>query len=107
MENMNGCAKNHGTLKQYYAICRIYFQVFSLEGLNVIKNIIKREENRGVAKKSGRGNKISLRGLYYLSPWIRDLQNCPELRSHFRDIAGEDLVPHPSFCNSPQVISFL
>ena len=77
------------------------FQVFSEEGLRVLKEIIKREEKQGVY--SSRGHKIALRGLYYLSPWVRDLQACTELRAHFCNIAGEELVPHPSFCNSPQV----
>jgi len=79
------------------------FQVFSEEGIRVLKKIITREEKQGVPPSSSRGNKIALRGLYYLSPWVRDLQACPELREHFRQIAGEELVPHPSFCNSPQV----
>ena len=77
------------------------FQVFSEEGLRVLKEIIKREEKQGVY--SSRGHKIALRGLYYLSPWVRDLQACAILRAHFCNIAGEELVPHPSFCNSPQV----
>lgn len=72
-----------------------------------MKKIIKREEKQGVPPSSARGNKIALRGLYYLSPWVRDLQACPELREHFRQIAGEDLVPHPSLCNSPQVFQHL
>ena len=66
--------------------------------------IIKREEKRGVFDVRARGNKIALRGLYYWSPWIRDLQACPKLREMFCQIAGEELVPHPSFSNSPQVI---
>ena len=66
--------------------------------------IIKREEKRGILDVRARGNKIALRGLYYWSPWIRDLQACPKLREMFCQIAGEELVPHPSFSNSPQVI---
>ena len=77
------------------------FQVFSQEGLKVLKEIIRREENQGVY--SSRGHKIALRGLYYLSPWVRDLQACTELRNHFCNIAGEELVPHPSFCNHPTI----
>ena len=70
----------------------------------MIMEIIKREEKRGVFDVRARGNKIALRGLYYWSPWIRDLQASPKLREIFRQIAGEELVPHPSFSNSPQVI---
>ena len=68
-----------------------------------MKKIIKREEKQGVPPSSARGNKIALRGLYYMSPFVRDLQTCPKLREHFRQIAGEELVPHPSLTNSPQV----
>jgi len=78
-------------------------QVFSQEGIDVLKKIIKREEKQGVPPSSARGNKIALRGLYYMSPFVRDLQTCPKLREHFRQIAGEELVPHPSLTNSPQV----
>ena len=79
------------------------FQVFSEEGMRVLKKIIKREESLGVPPSSSRGNKIALRGLYYMSPFVRDVQTCKELREHFKAIAGEELVPHPSFMNSPQV----
>jgi hypothetical protein len=79
------------------------FQVFSDEGMDVLRKIIKREEKQGVPPSSARGNKIALRGLYYMSPFVRDLQTCPKLCEHFRQIAGEELVPHPSLCNSPQV----
>ena len=79
-------------------------QVFSQEGMRVIKKIIRREEkNIPIGPASSRGNKTILRGLYYVSPWIRDLQACKRLCDHFCEIAGEPLVPHPSFCNSPQV----
>lgn len=79
------------------------FQVFSQEGMRVLRKIIDREKVLGVPPSSARGNKIALRGLYYTSPFVRDLQACPMLREHFKLIAGEELVPHPSFCNSPQV----
>jgi len=71
--------------------------------MEVLYKIIKREEKEGVPPSSARGNKIALRGLYYMSPFVRDLQTCPVLCEHFRQIAGEELVPHPSLSNSPQV----
>ena len=71
--------------------------------MRVLKKIIKREEKQGVPPSSSRGNKIALRGLYYMSPFVRDIQTCKELREHFKAIAGEELVPHPSLMNSPQV----
>ena len=71
-----------------------------------MKKIIEREKINAIGPKSARGNKMAIRGLYYMSPWVRDLQNCPKLREHFCQIAGEELVPHPSLCNSPQVDTF-
>lgn len=66
--------------------------------------IVKRHESKGIGPEFSRGNKIALRGLYYYSPFIRDFQNCPELKAIFREVAGEDLVPHPSFSSVPQVM---
>ena len=77
--------------------------MFSEEGIRVLTKIIRREENQAVPPSSARGNKLALRGLYYMSPFVRDLQACKILRAHFHNIAGEELVPHPSLMNSPQV----
>ena len=55
------------------------------------------------AVASVRGSKRALRGLYYSSPFIRDLQNCPELLEMFQEFVGEPLLPHFCFSNSPQV----
>merc|ERR1712142_755331 len=52
---------------------------------------------------SARGSKQALRGLYYSSPFLRDLQNCPQLLSMFEEFVGEPLLPHFCFSNSPQV----
>ena len=43
-----------------------------------------------------------IKGLLYLSPGVRDLQACTELRDDFCNIDGEEFVLHPSFCNSPK-----
>merc|ERR1712012_1071531 len=43
------------------------------------------------------------RGCYYASPFIRDLQNCPELLEMFERIVGQPLLPYFCFSNSPQV----
>jgi len=77
------------------------FQLLSDEGLRVVRSIVKREEHRAVA--SARGSKRALRGLYYSSPFIRDLQNCSELLELFKEYVGEQLLPHFCFSNSPQV----
>ena len=84
------------------------FQLLSDEGIKALLDIIQRESHRAGDPKASRGNKKIIRGLYYSSKFIRDLQNCQELRDHFRRICGEELVPHPSYSNSPQVnISFV
>jgi len=84
------------------------FSLLSDEGIKALLDIIQRESHRAGDPKASRGNKKIIRGLYYSSKFIRDLQNCQELRDHFRRICGEELVPHPSYSNSPQVnISFV
>ena len=77
--------------------------MFSKEGVEVLNDIINREEHEACPPESHRGNKMSLRGLYYFSPFVRDLQQCQELRNLFCKIAGEELIPHPSLSNSPHV----
>jgi len=77
------------------------FQLFSEQGLEVVRRIVAREEHRAVT--SARGSKRALRGCYYASPFIRDLQNCPELLEMFERIVGQPLLPHFCFSNSPQV----
>ena len=80
-------------------------QLLSDEGIEVFKRIIHNSKvDMSGDSKSSRGNKRIIRGLYYSSKWVRDLQNSQKLRKFFETIAGEELVPHPSFSNSPQVI---
>ena len=65
--------------------------------------IVMNHESKGIGPQHSRGNKIALRGLYYYSPFIRDFQNSKELLNIFKEVAGEDLVPHPNFSSVPQV----
>lgn len=84
------------------------FSLLSDEGIRVLLDIIQRETHRAGDPRASRGNKKIIRGLYYTSKFIRDLQNCQELKDHFHKICGEELVPHPSYSNSPQInISFV
>ena len=78
-------------------------QVLSKEGVRVIHEIVFRNEGCSVNPENARGLKLALRGLYYLSPFVRDFQNCRELRELFRQIAGEELIPHPALSSVPQV----
>ena len=50
-----------------------------------------------------RGCRIALRGLYYTSPWVRDLHNCPLVLDLVSSIAGERLVPTHHINAAPQV----
>lgn len=79
------------------------FQVLSAEGIRVIKEIVFRNEKYAVGPEHARGGKLALRGLYYLSPFIRDFQNCKELAEFFETIVGEKLIPACCFSNVPQV----
>jgi hypothetical protein len=80
-------------------------QVLSQEGVKVITEIVLRNEaeGNGMIKKNNRGRKKIMRGLYYFSPFIRDFQNCQELREVFGNIVGEELIPHGNISSDPQV----
>eukprot|EP00095_Tigriopus_kingsejongensis_P003427 maker-scaffold110_size354795-snap-gene-0.15 protein:Tk03427 transcript:maker-scaffold110_size354795-snap-gene-0.15-mRNA-1 annotation:"hypothetical protein" len=79
------------------------FQVLSSEGVRVVKEIVMRNEKSAVGPEFARGQKLALRGLYYLSPFVRDFQNCPELADFFQEMVGEKLIPACCFSNVPQV----
>ena len=68
-----------------------------------MKEIVLRHESKAVPPKFARGNKLALRGLYYISPFVRDFQNCRELSEYFEELAGEKLVPASCFSNVPHV----
>ncbi len=69
-----------------------------------MREIALRHEGSSVSPKNSRGMKLALRGLYYLSPFVRDFQNCQELRDMFCKVVGEPLIPHPGLSNVPQVM---
>ncbi len=79
------------------------FQVLSDEGVRVMREIVLRNEKSAVGPENSRGLKKALRGLYYLSPFVRDFQTCPELMRYFEEITGEPLIPHCLLSNVPQV----
>ena len=87
-----------------HKIFYFFQQLLSDVGIEVFNQIIQRSASKMAGdSKSARGNKVTIRGLYYSSRWVQDLQNSRKLRKHFEAICGEELVPHPSFSNSPQV----
>jgi len=77
------------------------FQLLSPAGVAVVKQIVEREKH--TCFSGARGSKRSLRGLYYSSPFIRDLQNCPELLRIFGEMIGEPVLPHANYSSSPQI----
>ena len=70
-----------------------------------MREIVLRNESAGVGPEHARGNKIALRGLYYLSPFVRDFQHCNKVKEFFKLIVGEELIPHGNLSSSPQVQS--
>jgi len=52
---------------------------------------------------AGRGSKRNLRGTYYSSPFMRDLQNCPQLLSLYEEMVGEPVMPHATHSNTPHI----
>ncbi len=81
----------------------VILQVLSAEGVRVAKEIAFKNQPSAVGPGNIRGTKTGLRGGYYLSPWLRDLQNCKELLDFFEEFVGEPLIPHCTFSNVPQV----
>ena len=86
----------------YIHFCFIQ-QLLSDEGTEVLNQIVQNSTSKMAGSKNARGNKVMVRGLYYSSQWVQDLQNSPKLQKHFEAICGEELVPHPNFSSSPQV----
>jgi len=76
------------------------FQVLSKEGVKVMREIVLRNRPSG---GPSRGSRVALRGLYYTSPWVRDLHNCPVLLAAVSSAAGEQLVPTHHINAAPQV----
>ena len=77
--------------------------MLSDEGVRVIREIVLKNEASSVPPAFARGMKKALRGLYYLSPFVRDFQNCPQLMHYFQQLTGEPLIPHCMFSNVPHV----
>jgi len=69
----------------------------------VAREIIFRNRKSACSPETMRGAKEGLRGGYYFSPWVRDLQNCQDLLDFFADLVGEPLIPHCTFSNVPHV----
>merc|ERR1719369_2596879 len=76
------------------------FQILSSEGVKVMREIVLRNRPSG---GPSRGSRVALRGLYYTSPWVRDLHNCPQVLEMISNIAGEPLVPTHHINAAPQV----
>lgn len=75
------------------------FRILSKEGVKAVHEIIMREKHR--AHLNFRNTE--LRGLYYLSPFIRDLVTSPELLRHLGQMIGEPIVPHFLSMDAPSV----
>ena len=66
------------------------FQVFSAEGTRVAREILVNLSQ--YANFSGRS--ITLRGIYHVSPFLRDLILSNEFLGHFEKVFGEPVWPH-------------
>jgi len=76
-------------------------RLISDEGVRILRSIIKRERPNELVPT--RGSRTSLRGLYYRSPFIRDLQSHPKVLELLSAMAGEQLVPSHFNNSTPQV----
>lgn len=75
------------------------FQILSKEGVEEIHKIVMK--NKKYAHRNFRN--YELRGLYYLSPFIRDFMTNKELLNHFSHIIGEPVIPHLLYMDAPSV----
>ena len=68
----------------------------------MIRKIVERETP---SVEPSRGSRIGIRGLFYSSPWIRDLHSCPQVLDHVSAIAGERLVYTHNLPSAPHINS--
>jgi len=66
------------------------FRLLSDEGTAVLRGIV--DQHQGLARQNERNN--CLRGLGYMSQWVRDMSFCPEVVSLLSALAKEELWPH-------------
>ena len=78
------------------------FQFLSAKGLAVIRKIVTRETP---SVEPSRGSRIGIRGLYYSSPWVRDLHSCPQVLDHVSNIVGERVVITHNLPSAPHINS--
>jgi len=76
------------------------FRVLSDAGVRAMREIISKNEHRAFA--SERVPKC-LRGLGYLSDFVRDFTYCPEMQEHLGKCAGEAVWPHDIHMNIAQI----
>jgi len=75
------------------------FSLFSEEGVKVIHSIVMREKHK--ANRNHRN--VELRGLYYTSPFVRQMMTNPTLLGFLEEFAGEPIWPHFILQDSPSV----
>jgi len=78
------------------------FNLLSAEGLRVIRRIVERES---VEAAPSRGSRIALKGMFYSSPFIRDMHTSPVLLDHVSAILGERVVVTHDLPSAPQINS--
>lgn len=75
------------------------FKVLSAAGTVAVRDIIRRERQN--AHRNHRN--VELRGLYYRSPFVRDLMTSDVLLRHLGQMAGEPILPHFLLMDAPSV----
>ncbi len=67
------------------------FRLLSEEGVKALRSVVDSHESK-YRKQNKRNN--SIRGLGYLSQFVRDFSYCPEVIAAFSKMANEPLWPH-------------
>jgi hypothetical protein len=70
------------------------FKVLSLEGVSVMRGLVSRYQDRSKLKQSHSRIPLCIRGLGYISPFIREMNECSIINEIVSTIAREELCAH-------------
>lgn len=78
------------------------FKVFSDEGLHIVQDIIRSENEKGFVQPDRR-IQLCLRGVAYRSPFLRAFSQTPEITNLVSSLTGKELIVHPIISNHAHV----
>jgi hypothetical protein len=79
------------------------FRLMSEEGVKVLREIVQKHSNNPMLKQSDNRTPLCLRGLGYVSPFVRDLNLSPEVTGLLESFAMDPLCAHTMPMNYSQI----